>query len=135
MSERAARETGGPHAPGPTPGNALGTTPDPALDHALDAAVERLAGRLRSLPQRRLQSGAAAVGLALARWLTRRAQELESPGRTPHELPDDGIFAVGDQLAVAGHDLARAVAAGPPDGARARAEALERLTAAARAIG
>jgi hypothetical protein len=104
-------------------------------DHALDAAVERLAGRLRSLPQSRLQSGAAAVGLSLARRLAHRAQELEFPGREPYELPDDGVFAVGDQLAVAGHDLARAVAAGLPGAPQARAEALERLAVAAKVIG
>ncbi|MEE4544292.1 hypothetical protein V2S66_20215 [Streptomyces sp. V4-01] len=123
MSERDARDSGGEPAHEPVP------------DHALNEAVERLAGRLRALPQRRLQTGAAAVGLAVARLLARRAQELEFPGREPYELPDDGIFAVGDQLAVAGHDLARAVAADPPRGRRAAAEALERLAVAAKAIG
>ncbi|WP_405582383.1 hypothetical protein [Streptomyces sp. NBC_01190] len=106
---------------------------------ALTAAVERLAGRLRSLPQRRLQSGAAVAALELARWLAREAELLEFPGRPPHELPDDGIFVVGDQLAVAGHALVAALeTAGAADPERADAllrEALRRLAAAAKAIG
>lgn len=103
---------------------------------ALHTAVERLADRLRSLPQRRLQAGAAAQGLELARWLAGRAQGLEFPGREPYELPDDGIFAVGDQLAVAGHDLAEALGAVPRERADAvLAEALERLARTARAVG
>jgi hypothetical protein len=118
---------------------------------ALHAAVERLAGRLRSLPQRRLQAGAAAEGLALARWLAAQAQLLEFPGRAPREMPDDGVFVVGDQLAVAGNELVRALAtAGERGPADARsgpsgpaggpadavlAEALARVARAARAIG
>jgi hypothetical protein len=104
---------------------------------ALNTAVERLAGRLRSLPQRRLQAGAAAEGLELARWLARQAQALEFPGRAPRELPDDGIFVVGDQLAVAGHELAAALAA-DRGGGRADevlAEALERVARTAKAVG
>jgi hypothetical protein len=104
---------------------------------ALHAAVERLAGRLRSLPQRRLQAGAAADGLELARWLARQAQLLEFSGREPYELPDDGIFVVGDQLAVAGHELV-AAAARERDPGRVEGvlgEALERLAATAKAIG
>ncbi len=102
----------------------------------LDGTVDRLASRLRALPQSRLRSGGlAAEALALARWLSRRAQELESPGRVPYELPDDGIFAVGDQLAVAGHDLARAVEADPVKGPRVRAEAMELLAGTARSAG
>lgn len=103
---------------------------------ALDTAVERLAGRLRSLPQRRLQAGAAAQGLELARWLARQAQLLEFPDREPYDIPDDGVFTVGDQLAVAGHDLARALGEGGEAGAVAvRAEAMARISAAARSIG
>ncbi|MGW7553117.1 hypothetical protein, partial [Streptomyces rimosus] len=49
--------------------------------------------------------------LALARELADRAQRLESPRREPYELPDAGMFAVGDQVAVAGHDLVEAVRA------------------------
>jgi hypothetical protein len=102
---------------------------------ALYAAVDRLSGRLRALPQRRLQAGAAAAGLEAARWLARQAQTLEFPGREPYELPDDGIFLVGDQLAVAGHELAAAL---DRDHGRAEGvlrEALERLAATAKAIG
>jgi hypothetical protein len=110
---------------------------------ALLTAVDRLAGRLRSLPQRTLRAGAAAQGLDLARWLSRRSQQLEFPGREPHEIPDDGVFAVGDQLAVAGHDLAAALATAPdsapdsaPDGARqVLAEALDRVGRTAESIG
>ncbi|MET8883152.1 hypothetical protein [Streptomyces rubiginosohelvolus] len=77
----------------------LDTTP-------LILAVDRFADRLRSAPQSRLQRGAAAEALAAARELAVRAQRLESPGAEPRELPDAGMFAVGDQLAVAGRDLA-----------------------------
>lgn len=80
--------------------------PDPA---PLTAAVDRLADRLRALPQSALLRGAAAEGHALAVELARRAQLLESPGREPREFPYAGPFAVGDQLAVAGHDLATAL--------------------------
>ncbi|MGW1375206.1 hypothetical protein ACWD6P_13155 [Streptomyces sp. NPDC002446] len=86
----------------------------------LQTAVDALADRLRSLPQSRLSGGAAAEGLALARWLATRAQLIERPGRPPRELPDAGMFAVGDQLAVAGHDLVEALrtaAAHPADAA------------------
>ncbi|MEU8564910.1 hypothetical protein AB0C45_25980 [Streptomyces cyaneofuscatus] len=77
----------------------LDTTP-------LILAVDRFADRLRSAPQSRLQRGAAAEGLATARELAARAQRFESPGAEPRVLPDAGVFAVGDQLAVAGRDLA-----------------------------
>jgi hypothetical protein len=103
---------------------------------ALYTSVERLSGRLRSLPQRRLRAGAAAEGLALARWMSVQAQALESPGGAPRELPDDGVFAVGDQLAVAGHDLAAALEAAPgPAAGRVLAEVLDRLALTARAVG
>lgn len=84
----------------------------------LTAAVERFADRLRAAPQSRLQQGAAEVALDLARELSLRAQRLEAaaagagdaagaaPART---MPDAGIFIVGDQLAVAGLDLAEAL--------------------------
>jgi len=72
----------------------------------LITAVRLLADRLRTLPESALRRGAAAEGLSLARELAARAQRLEFPGRTPCELPDAGPFAAGDQLAVAGHDLA-----------------------------
>ncbi|MCL2732073.1 MAG: hypothetical protein FWE15_18845 [Actinomycetia bacterium] len=125
---------------------------------ALHTAVERLAGRLRALPQRRLQAGAAAEGLELARWLARQAQLLEFPGQAPREIPDDGIFVVGDQLAVAGNELVRALGTGPEgagagvaaedgatmpagqgsgsgQGAAVLAEALERVARTAKAVG
>lgn len=84
----------------------LDTTP-------LILAVDRFADRLRSAPQSRLQRGAAAEALAAARELAARAQRLESPGAEPRELPDAGMFAVGDQLAVAGRDLAVALETAP----------------------
>ncbi|MEU2405482.1 hypothetical protein ACTOXX_28090 [Streptomyces rubiginosohelvolus] len=84
----------------------LDTTP-------LILAVDRFADRLRSAPQSRLQRGAAAEALAAARELSVRAQRLESPGAEPRELPDAGMFAVGDQLAVAGRDLAVALETAP----------------------
>jgi hypothetical protein len=102
---------------------------------AVHIAVERLSGRLRSLPQRRLQAGAAAHGFALARWLARQAQLLEFPAREPYELPDDGIFAIGDQLAVTGHELANAAAQDPERAEPVVREALERLAATAKAVG
>ncbi|MEV6106189.1 hypothetical protein AB0M28_15935 [Streptomyces sp. NPDC051940] len=86
----------------------------------LMTAVDRLADRLRSLPESRLRQGAAAEGLALARELTARAQRMESPARPPHVMPDAGLFAVGDQVAVAGHDLAEALRAAPGDAGTAR---------------
>ncbi|MFD9129663.1 hypothetical protein [Kitasatospora sp. NPDC059571] len=86
--------------------------------HALLEAVDRLADRCRSMPQSRLlgavpghPSRAAAV-LELARRLA--ASALAAEGEPPREIPDAGVFAVGDQLAVAGHDLALA-AEGEPD--------------------
>lgn len=76
--------------------------------------MERFADRLRAAPQSRLQQGAAAEGLALARELSARAQRLEGVPE-PREMPDAGLFAVGDQLAVAGRDLAEALRHLPPD--------------------
>lgn len=119
-------------------GRVLDTSP-------LTAAVERFADRLRAAPQSRLQQGAAEVALDLARELSSRAQGLEAaaagagdaegaagaaPART---MPDAGIFVVGDQLAVAGLDLAEALhaaaaaaAVGPaPDTAKAPSEMLD----------
>ncbi|MFH8812039.1 hypothetical protein ACH4GZ_33330 [Streptomyces hygroscopicus] len=76
-------------------------------------AVDRLADRLRALPQSRLRAGAAAEGLALARELSLRAQRLEEPGIPPRIMPDAGMFVVADQVAVAGHDLAHALERAP----------------------
>ncbi|MET7308332.1 hypothetical protein ACWD7C_12330 [Streptomyces sp. NPDC005134] len=84
----------------------LDTTP-------LITAVDRFADRLRAAPQSRLQRGAAAEGLATARELAVRAQRIEAPDREPCILPDVGMFAIGDQLAVAGRDLAVALETAP----------------------
>ncbi|MFI5637686.1 hypothetical protein ACIA8H_09745 [Streptomyces goshikiensis] len=100
----------------------------------LTAVVERFADRLRAAPQSRLQRGAAAEALEAARELSVRAQRLEDPDAAagPRLMPEAGIFVVGDQLAVAGQDLAqalRAAAAGSggagQDGAKAPSEELD----------
>ncbi|MFF7790104.1 hypothetical protein [Streptomyces sp. NPDC007991] len=70
----------------------------------LTRAVDHFADRLRAAPQSRLQRGAAAEALGLARELARRAQVLE--GLEPREMPDAGMFAAADQITVAAHDLA-----------------------------
>ncbi|MFK0255861.1 hypothetical protein [Streptomyces sp. NPDC090445] len=87
----------------------------------LTAAVERFADRLRAMPQSRLQQGAAAEALHLARELSARAQRLEEPHRTApaREIPDAGLFVVGDQVAVAGLDLAEALRAADAEAAEA----------------
>ncbi|MFF3376424.1 hypothetical protein ACFYXF_26145 [Streptomyces sp. NPDC002680] len=72
----------------------------------LTRAVDHFADRLRAAPQSRLQRGAAAEALGLARELARRAQLLESPGGEPLVMPDVGMFAGADQVTVAAHDLA-----------------------------
>ncbi|MEU9720986.1 hypothetical protein [Streptomyces sp. NPDC047976] len=101
----------------------------------LNAAVERFADRLRAAPQSRLRQGAAAEALELARELAQRAQRLEDPeGAAPARvMPDAGLFTVGDQVAVAGLDLAEALrAAAPgtgPDGAKAPSEVLDEAVA------
>ncbi|AXL89049.1 hypothetical protein C4J65_12560 [Streptomyces sp. CB09001] len=73
-------------------------------------AVDDFADRLRAAPQSRLQRGAAAEALELARELARRAQLVEEPGAEPREMPDAGMFAAADQIAVAAHDLALVLA-------------------------
>lgn len=72
----------------------------------LTLAVDHFADRLRAAPQSRLQRGAAAEALGLARELARRAQLVESPGVEPRVMPDAGMFAAADQVTVAAHDLA-----------------------------
>ncbi|MEU4982770.1 hypothetical protein [Streptomyces sp. NPDC021969] len=72
----------------------------------LTRAVDDFADRLRAAPQSRLQRGAAAEALGLARELARRAQLVEEPAAEPREMPDAGMFAAADQIAVAAHDLA-----------------------------
>jgi hypothetical protein len=73
---------------------------------SLTRAVDHFADRLRAAPQSRLQRGAAAEALALARELARWTQTVESPGSEPREMPDAGMFAAADQVTVAGRDLA-----------------------------
>ncbi|MGC9494723.1 hypothetical protein [Streptomyces sp. WG7] len=72
----------------------------------LTRAVDDFADRLRAAPQSRLQRGAAAEALELARELARRAQRAEEPDTEPRLMPDAGMFAAADQIAVAAHDLA-----------------------------
>ncbi|MET9551486.1 hypothetical protein [Streptomyces sp. NPDC006645] len=83
----------------------------------LTAAVDRFADRLRAAPQSRLQRGAAAEGLALARELSATAQRLEArdgaPPTPPRIMPDVGVFVVADQLTVAAGDLAEALRTAP----------------------
>ncbi|MFI7012099.1 hypothetical protein [Streptomyces sp. NPDC050145] len=81
----------------------LDTTP-------LTSAVDQFADRLRAAPQSRLQRGAAAEALGLARELSGWAQRLEGAGAdggsAVREMPDAGMFAAADQVTVAGRDLA-----------------------------
>ncbi|MEV7726780.1 hypothetical protein AB0P15_18785 [Streptomyces sp. NPDC087917] len=99
----------------------------------LNAVVERFADRLRAAPQSRLTRGAAAEALELARELAVRAQRLEDPsGAAPaREVPDEGIFLVGDQVAVTGLDLAEALRGAPAAGndAKAPSEVLDEAVA------
>ncbi|MFH8789508.1 hypothetical protein [Streptomyces roseoverticillatus] len=100
---------------------------------SLLAAVDAFADRLRALPQSRLSRGAAAEALSLARELAARAQRIEEPGAgVPREMPEAGMFAVADQVAVAGHDLAEALTASGGEGA---GEAVALVEAAARRCG
>nr|WP_202539559.1 hypothetical protein [Streptomyces sp. SID8379] len=71
----------------------------------MTAVVDQFADRLRAAPQSRLQRGAAAAALELARELAAWAQRLEAPGAEVREMPDAGMFAAADQLTVAGRDL------------------------------
>ncbi|MFD9690321.1 hypothetical protein [Kitasatospora sp. NPDC059088] len=109
----------------------------------LVVAVDGLADRFRSLPQSKLlgavpgHASRAAAVLALARRLAALALAVE--GGPEREFPDAGAFAAGDQLAVAGHDLAAALAALPegavvalPDGPVAVDELLAGAVAAVR---
>ncbi|MFI8504228.1 hypothetical protein ACIGFK_37845 [Streptomyces sp. NPDC085524] len=93
----------------------------------LTAVVDRFADRLRAAPQSRLRQGAAEAALELARELSARAQTLEgATGAAVREMPDEGLFVVGDQVAVAGADLAEALRGVPAqDGAKAPSEVLD----------
>ena len=86
----------------------------------LTVAVDRFADRLRAAPESRLRRGAAAEALALARMFARWAQRIEDPGGQPREMPEVGVFAVADQITVAGRDLA-VVLTDPADVTRAAA--------------
>ncbi|WP_441250559.1 hypothetical protein [Kitasatospora sp. McL0602] len=96
-------------------------------------AVEKLADRFRSMPQSRLLGAVpgygsrAAAGLALARELA--AAALAVAGEQPREFPEVGAFAVGDQLAVAGHELAAVADGAAVAAALAAIREVERLTA------
>ncbi|MCX4859696.1 hypothetical protein [Streptomyces canus] len=68
--------------------------------------MDHFADRLRAAPQSRLQRGAAAEALGLAREFARRTQVVEEPGTELREMPDAGMFAAADQITVAVHDLA-----------------------------
>lgn len=71
------------------------------------------------------------MALELARELSARAQALEdaaagAAGARVREMPDAGLFVVGDQVAVAGADLAEVLrGAAAPDGAKAPSEVLD----------
>ncbi|GLF99306.1 hypothetical protein [Streptomyces yaizuensis] len=101
----------------------------------LTTAVERFADRLRVAPQSRLQRGAAAEALELARELARRAQIIENPDSAPLIMPDAGIFAAADQVTVAGTDLAEALRTAPPGAVEGLAEAVALVRAAAERAG
>ncbi|MCX4823618.1 hypothetical protein OG883_27830 [Streptomyces sp. NBC_01142] len=101
----------------------------------LTAAVDRFADRLRAAPQSRLTRGAAAEGLALARELSVRAQRIEEPGTQPRIMPDAGVFAVADQLMVAGQDLAEALRTAPSGSVAEVDEAVGLVRAAAGRAG
>ncbi|MGW6918473.1 hypothetical protein ACWGB8_32360 [Kitasatospora sp. NPDC054939] len=105
--------------------------------NSLVEAVDGLADRFRSMPQNRLLGAVpghpsrAAAGHALAGRLAAAAQTAE--GSAVRAFPDAGAFAVGDQLAVAGHDLAVALAALPAGAAVALVQPLGALPAGAQA--
>ncbi|MCC9310848.1 hypothetical protein LN042_27895 [Kitasatospora sp. RB6PN24] len=112
----------------------------PDTSELLDA-VDHLADRFRAMPQSRLLGAVpghpsrAAAGLALARELAARTQRLaEGPGALPRELPDAGAFAVGDQIAVTGHDLVAALGDGAPENDEAAAALLADAVAAVDAV-
>lgn len=92
--------------------------------------MDQFADRLRAAPQSRLQRGAAAEALALARELSARAQLLDDPAGVVREMPDAGMFAAADQITVAGRDLAVSLR-----GAGELAEAVELVEAAMKRAG
>ena len=92
---------------------------------ALAVDVDRVADRLRSLSEARLAAAVpghasrAAAGWALAQALAEVAQGVEEgPGEVPprwRSVPRLGDLAVGDQVAVTGHDAVAALAGAGPD--------------------
>jgi hypothetical protein len=119
-----------------------------AMRQELARDVDRLADRLRNLSQARLAAAApphpsrAAAARAAAQTLADAAAGLEAgpdpTGPTWRTVPDLGDFAVGDQLAVTGHDLIAAAESTQPDddawGHHGRRTAHEVLTEAADAL-
>ena len=66
--------------------------------------LARVADRLKHLDEvrlRRIETGARFCTQSLA------DQVSNIEGRSPQIVPDDGVFVLGDQLAVIGHDLMR----------------------------
>ena len=102
--------------------------PDPT---PLLAPAERLADRFRSMPQSKLTQFAP-LGLGLARRLADLAQQLE--GLPVRELPDAGVFAVGDQIALAAHDLGAALREAGGDAENQSGEEAEAVLAASVAL-
>ncbi|GAB2703542.1 hypothetical protein [Kitasatospora kifunensis] len=105
-------------------------------------SVERLADRFRAMPQSRLlgpvpgHTSRAAAALELAQRLADWAQRVEEGPQAPaRAILDAGVFAVGDQLAVAGHDLVTAlVTPSPYQGGLDTGELLARAAAAVGAV-
>ncbi|OIV38838.1 hypothetical protein BIV57_03615 [Mangrovactinospora gilvigrisea] len=92
---------------------------------SLSAAVDRLADRYRTMPESRLRRFAG-DGLAVARALAAAAAGLEGV-EAGAEVPDEGGFVIGDQIAVTGHDLVEA-ARGRDDAGGVVAAELGRVT-------
>ena len=102
----------------------IGTEPADPLQR-LAREVERVADRLRVLPERRLRAplppyeSIAAAAHALAQRLADAAQGVEerSAADPPswRQVPALGVFAAGDQVRVTGRDLLSALAGVPLD--------------------
>lgn len=100
--------------------------------------VDRVADRLRVLAPQRLAARAdpygrsvAAVAFATAQLLADSAAALEAPAQGQRALPKLPGHALGDQLAVTGHDLLSVLAEHPDEGvtrsALASLQALRRV--------
>ncbi|NYI06041.1 hypothetical protein [Allostreptomyces psammosilenae] len=125
----------GPRAAGAA-GDGAGWYDQPEVAE-MAALLDTLADRYRSMSEGRLRArtpsgpSRARAGLELARALALAAQGLEfvaaapapqapaSPAEAPPQgwriMPEAGVFSVGDQLAVAAHDLLAALPAVAPD--------------------